>query len=186
MFCRIRDRVLSLCRNEDKLISCLWAGLMEMSFSRSFKILLALHPSWPLQEELCLQNVSLLLQQMDCKVNVVISIWIIRLGEASQMELWAGTLFNVSGLHAGKKTALLHVFITSSCFQVCCRLMSRGESLFFVLLAYVPFLSWDDRRRLVFQKAHLDLIFALRISGAVYAFHFRWSFMRMKNIVFAL
>lgn len=47
---------------------------MEISFSLSFKILSTVCPSWPLQEEEYLHNGSLLLQQMGCKVNVLISL----------------------------------------------------------------------------------------------------------------
>lgn len=59
---------------------------MEISFFLSFVVLLV-YSSRPLQEELYLDNVSLLLQQMSHKVNELISLWIIRLGVASQMEL---------------------------------------------------------------------------------------------------
>lgn len=45
-----------------------------MSFSLSFKFLLTVYSSWPLQEELYLDNVSLLLQQMGRKVNELISL----------------------------------------------------------------------------------------------------------------
>lgn len=47
---------------------------MEISFFLSFVVLLAVYSSRPLQEELYLDNVSLLLQQMSHKVNELISL----------------------------------------------------------------------------------------------------------------
>lgn len=47
---------------------------MEISFFLSFVVLLAVYSSQPLQEELYLDNVSLLLQQMSHKVNELISL----------------------------------------------------------------------------------------------------------------
>lgn len=52
----------------------LMEGLMQFSFFLSFKILSTVYPSWALQEELYLDNVSVLLQQMGHKVNVIISL----------------------------------------------------------------------------------------------------------------
>lgn len=74
IFYWIRARIQSLHGNECKLMCCLGEGVVEMSFSLSFKFLLTVYSSWPLQEELYLDNVSLLLQQMGRKVNELISL----------------------------------------------------------------------------------------------------------------